>query len=160
MTQKLVSVLVWLALVLGVVGCSATRPMTTTTQVAYHYRDSVRWKDSTILVPIPVERYVDVVPVYDTLRLETGVAVAAAYVDTLTHTIKGTLVNKPDSIRTIIRYKDRLVEITRDSLVTKEVPVEVEVVKTVTPKWAWCLLVFNALVLLVLGTLAYLKFKP
>lgn len=159
MTQKLVLVLVWLALVLGVVGCGVTRPMTTTTQVVYHYRDSVRWKDSTIYVQVPVERYVDVVPVYDTLRLETGVAAAAAYLDTLTQTLKGTLVNKPDSIRTIVKFKDRLVTVTKDSLVTKEVPVEVEVVKYKTPGWCRRLLVFDLLLLLVFGALAYLKLK-
>ena len=160
MTQKLVSLLVGLALVLGVGGCGVTRPTTTTTQVVYEYRDSIRWKDSTILVPIPVERYVDVVPVYDTLRLETTVASASAYVDTLTHTLKGRLVNKPDSIRTIVKFKDRLVEVRRDSLVVREVPVEVEVPVRYVPKvYKWCL-VWTVLSVVLVALWVYLKLKP
>ena len=159
MMRKLTSLLVGLTLVLGVGGCGVTRPTTTTTQVVYQYRDSVRWRDSTILVPIPVERYVDVVPAYDTLHLETGVAVADAYVDTLTHTLKGKLVNKPDSLRTIIRYQDRLVTITRDSISIKEVPVEVEVPVRYVPKvYRWSL-VWSVVSILALILLVYLKLK-
>lgn len=136
-----------------------TRPVETITKVVYEYRDSVRLRDSTILVPIPVERIVDVVPVYDTLKLETGVAAAAAYVDTLTHTLKGKLVNKPDSLRTIIRYQDRLVTITRDSISIKEVPVEVEVPVRYVPKvYRWSL-VWSVISILALILLVYLKLK-
>lgn len=156
---NILSALVGLTLVLGVVGCGVTRPVTTTTQVVSHYRDSVRWKDSTILVPVPVERYVDVVPVYDTLRLETTVASASAYVDTLTHTLKGRLINKPDSIRTIVKFKDRLVEVTRDSLVTKEVPVEVEVPVRYVPRFYKYCLAWSILSLVLIFIFVYLKLK-
>ena len=147
-----------LALLAGAVGCGVTRP-STTTQVVYQYRDSVRWRDSTILVPIPVERYVDVVPAYDTLHLETGVAVADAYVDTLTHTLRGRIENKPDSIRTIIKYKDRLVEVRRDSLVVREVPVEVEVPVRYVPRVYKYSLVWSIISILGLIALVYLKLK-
>ena len=159
MRQKLVSLLVGLALVLGVGGCGVTKPTTTTTQVVYEYRDSIRWKDSTIYVQVPVERIVDVVPVYDTLKLETTVASASAYVDTLTHTLKGRLVNKPDSIRTIVKFKDRLVEVRRDSLVVREVPVEVEVPVRYVPKvYKWCL-AWSILSLILIIIFVYLKLK-
>ena len=150
---NILSALVGLTLVLGVVGCGVTRPVTTTTQVVYHYRDSVRWKDSTILVPIPVERYVDVVPAYDTLRLETTVASASAYVDTLTHTLK------PDSLRTVVKFRDRLVEVTRDSLVTKEVPVEVEVPVRYVPRFYKYCLAWSILSLVLIFIFVYLKLK-
>lgn len=122
-------------------------------------KDSIRWKDSTVLVPIPVERYVDVVRQYDTLKLESTLARSVSYVDTLTHTLKGTLTHKPESVKTIIKYKDRIVTEYRDSISIKEVPVEVEVIKTKVPSWCWWLLVFNVLVLLVFAVRLYLKFK-
>lgn len=159
MTQKLVSVLVGLSLVFGFVGCSVTRPTTTTTQVVYEYRDSTRWKDSTIYVQVPVERYVDVVPVYDTLKLETTVASASAYVDTLTHTLKGRLTNKPDSIMTIVKFKDRLVVERRDSLVVREVPVEVEVPVRYVPRFYKYCLAWSILSLVLIFIFVYLKLK-
>lgn len=160
MIRKLTSLLVVLALLAGAGGCGVTRPVETITKVVYEYRDSVRLRDSTILVPIPVERFVDVVPVYDTLKLETGVAAAAAYVDTLTHTLKGKLVNKPDSLRTIIRYQDRLVTITKDSISIKEVPVEVEVPVRYVPKlYKWCL-AWAILSVVLFALWVYLKLKP
>lgn len=129
------------------------------TQVTTVIRDSVRVKDSTIFIQIPIERIVDVVPVYDTLKLETTLAQAEAYVDTLTHTLKGNIVNRRDSIKVVVKYLDRKVEILRDSIQVKEVPVEVEVIRKVIPKWVWYLLVFNVLVLLILGVRFYLKLK-
>ena len=110
-------------------------------------------------VPIPVERYVDVVPAYDTLRLETTLAKSEAYVDTLTHTLKGNLEHKPEALKTTIKYKDHIVTVTKDSLVTKEIPVPVEVVREVTPKWVWWLVFLNVLICIAIGIKAYLKFQ-
>lgn len=143
-------------------GCATIRPVPvqTTTDVQTVVRDSIRWKDSTIYVQVPVERYVDVVPAYDTLKLETSLAAASAYVDTLTHTLKGSIVNRKDPIKTIVKYQDRKVEIRKDSIIVKEVPVEVEVVKTKVPRWCWTLLVFDVMLLLVFVVLVYLKFRP
>ena len=149
-----------LVMIVMLLACGTVKHQpTTTTQTTTIIKDSIRWKDSTVLVPIPVERYVDVVRQYDTLRLETTLAKSEAYVDTLTHTLKGNLENKPEALKTVIKYKDRIVTVTKDSLVTKEIPVPVEVVKTVTPKWAWRLLVFDVLVLVLIGAYVYLKLK-
>ena len=146
--------------ILMLTGCGAAQLLpTTTTQVVTVVKDSLVIHQDTVKVPVPVERYVDVVPAYDTLRLETTLAKSEAYVDTLTHTLKGNLEHKPGAITTDVKYLERIRVEYRDSLVTKEVPVEVEVVKTVTPKWAWRLVIFNVLVLLVCGVLAYLKFR-
>lgn len=122
-------------------------------------KDSVRWKDSTIYVQVPIERYVDVVPVYDTLRLETELAQAEAYVDTLTRTLKGNIENRKEPFKTIIKYQDRKVEIRKDSIITKEIPVEVKVIRKVVPKWCWYLLVLNLLALVAIGIRVYLKFN-
>lgn len=149
-----------LVTLLLMVACATVRPVPvqTTTNVQTTVRDSIRWKDSTIYVQVPIERYVDVVPVYDTLRLETSLARADAYVDTTTHTLKGHLENKRDSIRTIIKYRDRVIETVRDSLVVTEKPIEVEVpVRYVPSFYKWCL-AWSIISLLLLTLWLYLKF--
>lgn len=94
----------------------------------------INYKDSTVVntidsvIYIPKERIVDVVAAYDTLKLETNMAKAEAYVDTTLHLLKGSIENKK-GVQYKYIYKDKIEY--RDSVVTKEVPVEVpvEVVK-------------------------------
>ena len=149
-----------LVTILMLTGCGAAQLLPTqSSQVLTVVRDSVAIHTDTVKVPIPVERYVDVVPAYDTLRLQTSLALSEAWVDTLTHTLKGNLQHKPGALTTDVKYVERVVTVTKDSLVTKEVPVPVEVVKYKTPGWCRRLLVFDLLLLLVFGALAYLKLK-
>ena len=129
------------------------------TQVHYHLVDSIRWVDSLVPIPIPVERYVDVVPIYDTLKLETSLARSVSYVDTTTHTLKGRLENKQDSVRTVIKVKERTVTEYRDSTVTKVVPYPVVEVREVVPKWCWWMLAVNVLAIVGILVKLYLKFK-
>lgn len=123
----------------------------------------INYKDSTLIHMvdsiryIPKERIVDVVPVYDSLTLETNMAKAKAWVDTITHTLKGSLENKK-GIEYKYIYKDR-VEV-KDSIVTKEVPVEVtKEVKTHYgyEKWLW---IISILSLLYVGYKIYVKAIP
>lgn len=96
-------------------------------------REEIRYvlKDSTVTVFrdsilfIPVERVVDVVQPYDTLKMETSLASSTAYVDTATHTLKGTLENKKGAE---FKYKEKIIyREHRDTLWReKEIPVEVE----------------------------------
>ena len=130
-----VALLLYIATMFFTIGCCPLRQVEIEHRVEYTYKDSTILKDSTVV--IPVERIVDVVPVYDSLKMETSMAKASAWVDTTTHTLKGNLENK-QGIQYKYIYKDRIEY--RDSLVYKEVPVEVEVVKTVHPKyevWLW-----------------------
>lgn len=117
-------------------------------------------KDSTVTVFrdsvlfIPVERVVDVVLPYDTLKMETSLASSTAYVDTATHTLKGTLENKKG---VEFKYKERNVyKEHRDTIYIKE-PFEVIKEKKVVPKWCWRLLVFDVVLLLVFAAWIYLK---
>ena len=152
--------LIILTILSVIIGCGTTHHTPSTdTNVHYEIRDSIRYIDSLVPIPIPVERIVDVVPVYDTLKLETSVAKAQAYVDTTTHTIKGCIENKKDSIKTVIKFKDRKVVEYRDSVVVKTVPVEVKVEKKVVPSWCWWLLGINILILILIGIRLYLKFS-
>lgn len=145
--------LVYLGLLLLVFGCRTIHEVPIEHQVIYEYKDSLRIKDSTVV--IPVERVVDVVRDYDTLRMETSMAEATAWVDTTTHTLKGDLRNKQGVIYKTV-YKDRIV--VKDSLVYQDVPVEVEVVKTVHPKYELWLWVFSFLMLFLVGLWVYQRF--
>ena len=107
------------------IGCSTTRyvPVKETEKEVINYKDSIRIKDSIIV--IPVERIVDVVPTYDTLRLETTQARAKAYVDTALHLLRGSIENK-DKAKTEVREVIRFVDRTDTIYVEKPVPYEVE----------------------------------
>ena len=121
-------------------------------------------KDSTILKIvdsiryIPVERYVDIVHTYDTLKLETSLAQAEAFVDTTTHTLKGKIENKK-GVEKCVKIVEKYVE--KCDTIYAKVPVTVEVVKEkkVVPKWCWYLLEFVALVALVYAVKIYLKLR-
>ena len=149
-----------LVTIVMLLGCGTLKHQpTTTTQTTTMIRDSVVIRQDTVRVEIPVERYVDVVPAYDTLRLETTLAKSEAYVDTLTHTLKGKLQHKPGALTTDVKYVERIRVEYRDSLVTKEIPVEVEVVKYKTPRWAYYLVLMNVLTVIALFIISYLRFK-
>ena len=68
----------------------------------------------------------------DTSRVETSLAESTAYIDTATNMINHSIRNKVDSIRVEYEYLER--KVYRDSIITKETPIEVEVEKTVIPK--------------------------
>ena len=88
-----------------------------------------------------------------TSTIETSLAKSTATVSngTLHHTIE----NKKDSIKTKIVYKDKIVTKTE----YKEVPVEVEVVKKVIPKWVYYSLGLNILAIIVFAIRLYFRFK-
>ena len=117
--------ILYIIFILSFVGCSTTRyvPVKETEKEVVNFKDSIRIKDSIIV--IPVERIVDVVPTYDTLKLETTQAKAKAYVDTTLHLVRGSIENK-DKAKTEVREVIRFVERTDTIYVEKPVPYEVE----------------------------------
>ena len=106
---------------------------------------------------MPIERYRDYTSLLDTLKLETSLAKAEAYVDTTNNTLKGSIENKKDSIKTVIKWKERIVQ--KDSLVYKEVPVEVEKEVTKYPKSYWWFMGFTILAALYVALKVYMKIK-
>lgn len=97
-------------------GCKSVSGVTETTsneKIEIVYKDSVRYYDSVVV--IPMERYVDIVNKYDTLFLETSLAEAYAYVDSLF--LRGEIKNKNIN-QTEIVYKDNY--ITKDTTIYKE----------------------------------------
>lgn len=106
-------------------------------EIRYVLRDSTVtvFRDSVLF--IPVERVVDVVQPYDTLKMETSLASSTAYVDTATHTLKGTLENKK-GVEKHHKLEYKYIE-KRDTTFIK-VPVEVIKEKKVHykyEKWLW-----------------------
>ena len=97
--------------------------------ISVERRDSVIYRVDTLRIPVPVETVKEVVPM-DTLKMETSVAEAKVWADTSTKTLKGELKNKKTELTaTQVVYKEKTVY--RDSLITKEIPVPVEVEKEV-----------------------------
>ena len=125
-------------------GCGTTKyvPVKETEYV----RDTVILKADTVKLTIPVEKIVEVVPAMDTLRMETSVAEAEAYLDTLTQTLKGQLKNK----KTELKKEIQTIEKTKFVERKVEVPVEVVKWKNRIPHWVWFSLGFNLLFLLIL----------
>lgn len=109
---------------LAVASCGHIKhlPTETTTQVnlkdstILHIKDSIRYHEAT--------RYKDMAWLGDTLKIEGSRSSAWAFADTTRECLTGGLEEKPYEERTKIIYKDRWK--VRDSLVYKEVPVEVE----------------------------------
>ena len=118
-------IFLFILFLLSFVGCSTTRyvPVKETEKEVVNYKDSIRIRDSIVVTPI--ERIVDVVPTYDTLKLETTQARAKAYVDTTLHLLRGSIENK-DKAKTEVREVIRFVERTDTVYIEKPVPYEVE----------------------------------
>ena len=110
---------------LSFMGCSTTRyvPVKEIEKEVTNHKDSIRIRDS--IVVIPVERIVDIVTVYDTLKLETTQARAKAYVDTTLHILRGSIENK-NKAKTEVREVVKFVERTDTLYIDKPVPYEVE----------------------------------
>ena len=125
-------------------GCGTTKyvPVKETEYV----RETIILKADTVRRTIPVEKIIEVVPAMDTLRMETSVAEAEAYLDTLTQTLKGQLKNK----KTELKKEIQTVEKTKFVERKVEVPVEVVKWKYRIPHWVWFSLGFNLLFLLIL----------
>lgn len=150
--------IIYIIFLLTFIGCSTTRyvPVKETEKEVVNYKDSVRIRDS--IVVIPVERIVDIVPQYDTLKLETTQARAKAYVDTTLHLLRGSIENK-DKAKTEVREVVRFVERTDTIYIEKPVPYEVEKrVRYVPAFFKFTALFFVGVILLTIIRIV-LKFK-
>lgn len=139
-----------LLLLLIVASCGPIKQIPVQTIINYKDSTIVNVVDSTVY--IPKERIVDVVVQYDTLKLETNMAKAEAYVDTTLHLLKGSIENKK-GVQYKYKYKDRIEY--RDSIIAKEVPVEVPV-EVVKYKHYWYESILWLFALLSIG---YIGFK-
>ena len=93
-------------------------------------KDSLIVRTELISVALPLESHSIITKKKS--HLETSVAESDAEIDSL-GLLHHTLINKKDSIKTKIQYVDRISY--RDSIQTKEVPVEVKVPVPYIPKF-------------------------
>lgn len=117
--------IIYIIFLLSFIGCSTTRYATVSgaEKEVTNYKDSIRIRDSIVIIPI--ERIVDIVPIYDTLKMETTQARAKAYVDTTLHLLRGSIENK-DKTKTEVREVIKFVERTDTLYIEKPIPYEVE----------------------------------
>lgn len=114
--------------------CGTVKEIPVETIEKIEYRDSLIFIHDTILVEVPQEKVVQVLPDIDTSYLKTSIAESIAYIDTtkmqLHHTLeqKGTLEVRYDTI-VKVEYVDRII--------TKDVPIiqEIEVPRYDTFFW-------------------------
>lgn len=152
-------ILIFLGILLLVVGCAAPRVVyvPAESKTIIEYRDSLIHVKDTILVEVPREKIVEVVPELDTSRLETSVAISEAFVDTKEKKLRHTLRNKETALKgkldTIVKieYMDKIVE--------REVIKEVEVPTPYIPTFAWICIVITFMVAAGIIVKIFLKFK-
>lgn len=127
-------------------------------KLVYVHSDSVRYIDSTVL--IPKEVYRDYASLLDTLFLKTSISESWSVVDTNQMLLVGEIKN----IKAIqIKYIEKEKVIKNDSIIEKEVPKPYPVVeeKKVIPTFAWICIIWSILSIVLLGVWVYLKFaKP
>lgn len=147
--------------VLMAVSCSTVKYVPISDSENIHKVDStiIQYRDTTIFVEVPVEVVKEVVPQLDTLYMETSLAKSTSYLDTTTRTLKGELKNKIEPIEKIVYLPSKEHIVYRDSIITKEVPVEVQIEKKHIPQWVWYSVIFNVIVLCYIGFKIYLKFR-
>lgn len=122
-----------------------------------HTIDSVYFRDTTIKYKVEKEYIRDYTGLLDTLDLETSYASARAWVDTSRAVLAGSIRNKENVIDIPVSVKEKVT--VRDSIVYKDVPVPVEVVRTVHPKYEWALWTWGIAALLGFVLIAYCKIK-
>ena len=119
-TKKFLIIVIWAFYGL-ISGCSSPRYIPAS-NIKIVSKDSLVVHTELVSVALPLESHSIITK--SKSHLETSVAESDAEIDSL-GLLHHTLTNKKDSIKTKIQYIDRISY--RDSIQTKEVPVEVEV---------------------------------
>lgn len=111
------------------IGCSTPKYLPSS-NIKIIAKDSVFVHTELISVALPLESHSIITK--SKSHLETSVATSDASIDSL-GMLHHTLTNKKDSLKREIKYIDKIVY--RDSIITKEVPVEVKVPVRYIPKF-------------------------
>ena len=120
-------------------------------------RDSVYFRDTTIQYKVEKEFVRDYTGLLDTLDMETSYASARAWVDTSRAVLAGSIRNKENVINIPVQVKEKVT--VRDSIVYRDVPVPVEVVRTVHPNYEGWLWGYVVITLLAFFAFLFWKFK-
>lgn len=122
---------------LVLIGCSTTKQIPVQSVEKIIYKDTIITIKDTLKIEVPKEIVKEIAPQIDTSYIKTSLAESTAYLDTterkLHHTLKqtGVLKVKYDTIISV-QYVDRVI--------TKDVPIEVEVIKYKRDTFFWVLL--------------------
>lgn len=142
-------------ILLGMIsGCRTIYPVKETEKVVV--KDSIFLRDTTIKYVIEKESVRDYTGMLDTLHLETSYASASAWIDTTDKKLTGQIKNKDLVLDIMTRVKERI--IIRDSIITNDVPVPVEVVKTKHPGYEPLLWTWTSITFLLLAFWIYRRF--
>lgn len=121
-------------------------------KIVYETRDSIITKIDTLQVQLPPVYIKDYTALEDTLTLHSDYATAKAWVNVDKELLEGEMKSneKPIPVPTPIHEEYHQ----KDSVQIQEVPVYIDKVKEVTPRWAKILLIVNIAVV-VLGLIAF-----
>lgn len=147
--------LVYIALLPLFFGCKVIKyvPVKETEYVAVHDTTVLHRTDT--LVKVPEFHLSDYAGLGDTLVLKSSVAESRAWVDSSLMVLKGRLI-QTGTVPVQIVEKERVVY--KDSIITRDVPVPVEVEKVVHPKYEKWLWIWAVLSLLGIAAWTYLRF--
>ena len=140
--------------VVSLVACSVTKEIPVQTIEKIEYRDSVIVVKEIVEVEIPTEKIVYVGPTDTTSVLATSLAHSEAKIDKgiLTHTLeqKGSVGAKIDTFF-VVEYVDKIIE--------REIPIEVQIDKKVTPTWCYWNLIYSIVITLLIIGYIYIKLR-
>lgn len=143
----------FLAFCWGVLSCSPK----IVEKIVYETRDSIITKIDTIPVELPPVYIKDYTSLGDTLHLGTEYASARAWVNPELELLEGDIKSNPKPIYVPVPTHEEYHQ--KDSIIIKEVPVEVEKVVKVYPKIMWWSIAFNILFVLSVGLYLYFKLR-
>lgn len=101
------------------------------------YKDSIVFLHDSITIHIPHETIIEIIPLLDTSFLKTSFAESTAFIDTSKKKINHTLTQTGELnviYDTIIKFNYK------ESIIEKEIPVEVEIIKYKRDTFFWVLL--------------------
>lgn len=144
-----------LLLIFGLVlGCGSIKEIPVQTVEKVVVKDSVVYIRDSVLVEVPVEKIVQVLPADTTSQIATSLAFSEAKITSgiLTHSLeqKGQIKAKIDTF-----YVTQIKEVEK----YVDVPIEVIVEKKFIPTWAWISLIINIVITLLIAFRLYLKTK-
>ena len=140
-------------------GCGTLKKNTESENTKVIYIETEKIVMDTVTVEVPVEVTMTYSGLRDTLKMETSIARAKAYIDENEMQLVGSIENKSAQLEkeVVLKYKTT----TRDSLIfqTKEIPVPYEVIKTKIPRWCWWLLLINIAIIVLVIMKFLINFK-
>ena len=134
-------------------GCSSPRYISSS-NIKIVSKDSLIVRTELVSVALPLESHSIITKKKS--HLETSVATSDAEIDSL-GLLHHTLVNKKDSLKTKIQYVDKIVF--KDSIITKEVPIEVDKPIPYIPKFYWFTFILFWIFVLFIVVKVIRKFK-